>query len=618
MEHSQVESMWFELKTKLSPILININYRSERESHINYWQLFESMIAKALDENSRIICLGDLNKNFMGQLSNNVNDIFSINGLTNIINKPTHFDSRTGNSSLLDPILITENVPLIDSDTIHIDRKIRDHEGTCVTIRCGYSNLKSYQRTVWDYKRADFQLMKQKITAENWEILIQNGRDMNIACTNFTKAFLDISELCIPKWKVTIRSNDKIWFDSILRKEIRKRDRLRKKYLLIKNESSKELHKRQRNLVNNKKKQAKEKFYANVNDNLSDLKTVNSKLYYKTINMLLKSERPTNDVPPLRNPNDIVTSNLSYEGVEKCEILNKYSCSITDLEDDGINLPYFDDRGCNTLTTIVVSEQDVIDVLNILDPNKAVGPDIISNKMLIAVKNEVAKPLSLLFNKSFQCKIFPNNWKIAFIIPLFKRGDKSLPSNYRPVSLLSCVSKCIEKIAFKYIFNHLIFNRLLYKFQSGFIPGYSTTHQLVELYHNILLALDNKEMTSITFADVSKAFDRVWIRGLILKLERYGVKGELLCWLKSYLSNRCQRVIIKDAISSVGEFKAGVPQGSVLGPLLFLIFINDIADDMLGLGRLFADDTSIGHTAHDENTLKNMINIDPKYIQKWS
>ena len=307
---------------------------------------------------------------------------------------------------------------------------------------------------------------------------------------------------------------------------------------------------------------------------------------------------------------------MSYEGVEKCEILNKYFCSITDLENDGVELPDFDDRGSNTLTTIVVSEQDVIDVLNTLDPNKAVGPDIISNTMLIAVKNEVAKPLCLLFNKSFQCKIFPNNWKTAFVIPLFKNDNKSLPSNYRPVSLLSCVSKCIEKIGFKYIFNHLLFNSLLCKFQSVFIPGYSTTHQLVELYHTILLALDNKDMTSITFADVSKAFDRVWIRGLILKLERYGVKGELLCWLKSYLSNRCQRVIIKDAISSVGELKAGVPQGSVLGPLLFLIFINDIADDMLGLGRLFADDTSIGHTVHDETTLKNMINIDLKYIQE--
>jgi hypothetical protein len=124
------------------------------------------------------------------------------------------------------------------SDTIQIDRKISDHNGTCVTIRCGYSNLKSYPRTLCDYKRGDFELMKQKIAAENWEILIQNERDINIACTNFKKAFLDISELCIPKKEVTIRSNDKIWLDSNLRKEIRKHDRLRKTYLLIKNDSS--------------------------------------------------------------------------------------------------------------------------------------------------------------------------------------------------------------------------------------------------------------------------------------------------------------------------------------------------------------------------------------------
>jgi hypothetical protein len=134
------------------------------------------------------------------------------------------------------------------------------------------------------------------------------------------------------------------------------------------------MYKRQRNLVNNKKRNRRKKRFMQML-----MTPVNSKLYYKTINMLLKSERPTNDVPPLRNPTDIVTSNLSYEGVEKCEILNKYFCSITDLEDDGIDLPDFDDRGCNTLTTIAVSEQDVIDVLNTLEPNKAVGPDIISN-----------------------------------------------------------------------------------------------------------------------------------------------------------------------------------------------------------------------------------------------
>jgi hypothetical protein len=158
---------------------------------------------------------------------------------------------------------------------------------------------------------------------------------------------------------------------------------------------------------------------------------------------------------------------------------------------------------------------------------------------------------------------------------------------------------------------------LLNKFQSGFIPGLSTTHQLLEIYHTILTALDSKFFTSITFADVSKAFDRVWIGGLLLKLERYGIKGDLLMWLKSYLTNRSQKVAIKEALSELDDLKAGVPQGSVLGSLLFLVIINDIADDMLGLSRLFANDTSIGHTALDESTLKNMINIDLNNIKKW-
>ena len=123
--------------------------------------------------------------------------------------------------------------------------------------------------------------------------------------------------------------------------------------------------------------------------------------------------------------------------------------------------------------------------------------------------------------------------------------------------------------------------------------------------------------TSITFADVSKALDHVWIMGLLLKLERHGIKGDLLMWLKSYLTNRSQRVAIKEALSELDDIKAGVPQRSVFVPLLFLVFINDIANAILGLSRLFTDDTSIGHTALDESTLNNMINIDLNNIKKW-
>ena len=115
------------------------------------------------------------------------------------------------------------------------------------------------------------------------------------------------------------------------------------------------------------------------------------------------------------------------------------------------------------------------------------------------------------------------------------------------------------------MFNHLLENKLLYKFQSGFIPGHSTSHQLIELYHRILLALEAKQVTSVTFADISKAFDTVWVKVLLYKLGKYGIKGDLLCWLKSYLSNRTQRVMIKDALSGIGHLHAGVPQGVSIG-----------------------------------------------------
>ena len=214
-------------------------------------------------------------------------------------------------------------------------------------------------------------------------------------------------------------------------------------------------------------------------------------------------------------------------------------------------LPDFHDRCENILAQVIVTEQDVIDMLCTLNANKAVGPDIISNRMLVSVKEKISK---------IREKVFPSDWKIAHVIPLFKNGAKSLTSNYRPISLLSCVNKVLEKIIFKHVFNPLLENKLLYKFQSGFIPGHSTSHQLIELYHRILLALEAKQVTSVTFTDISKAFDTVWVKALLYKLGKYGIKWDLLCWLKSYLSNHTQKVMIKDDLSGIGHLHADVPQ----------------------------------------------------------
>ncbi|CAG2185001.1 unnamed protein product [Mytilus edulis] len=357
LEHDEVESMWFELKTKLRSILININYRSERQSSVCFWQYFDMMLKRALDENNSIICLGDLNKNFMSDISSNIRDIVFINGLINIIDKPTHFDTRTGNTSLLDPILVTDSIPVVDKDTVPIDREISDHDGTYVTINCGFTSSRTYKRKIWDYKNGDFDLMNQKVSRTNWEHLISDADNMNVACTNFTNSLLDIASECIPTREVVVRCDDKIWYNSNLRREMRKRDRFRKLFLRLKTSFAELKFKQQRNKVNNMKKQAKKHFYASLNENLDEIKQANPKQYWKIINMHIKSDRPVHDVPPLKDPNQ--NYNLAYESSEKSEILNKYFCSIANLENPDKDLPAFNDRCADFLSSIVVSEQDV-------------------------------------------------------------------------------------------------------------------------------------------------------------------------------------------------------------------------------------------------------------------
>ncbi|CAC5384273.1 unnamed protein product [Mytilus coruscus] len=305
--------------------------------------------------------------------------------------KPTHFDTRTGNTSLLDPILVTDSIPVVDKDTIPIDRGISDHDGTYVTIDCGFTSSRTYKRTIWDYKNVDFDLMNQMVLGSNWEHLISDADNINVACTNFTKSLLDIASECIPTREVVVRCDDKIWYNSNLRREMRKRYRFCKLFLRLNSASAEFKFKQQRNKVNNLKKQTKKHFYASLNENLDEIKQANPKQYWKIINMHIKNDRPVHDVPPLKDPNQ--NYNLAYESTEKSEILKKYFCSIANLENPDKDLPVFNDRCVDFLSLIVVSEQDVHDIVSTLDVKKAVGPDI---RMLLAVRNQISKPLCVI------------------------------------------------------------------------------------------------------------------------------------------------------------------------------------------------------------------------------
>ena len=203
-------------------------------------------------------------------------------------------------------------------------------------------------------------------------------------------------------------------------------------------------------------------------------------------------------------------------------------------------------------------------------------------------------------------------------MPIFKKGDKHNPSNYRPIVLLSSVGKIFERIIHKHLHNFMIDNNLIYKYQSGFLPNNSTVYQLLEIYHNICMGMEDKKNTCLVFCDISKAFDRVWHKGLLLKLEAYGVKGSLLQLLNNYLSERQQAVFVNNSLSQFQTVNAGVPQGSVLGPFLFLLYINDISDKLISLSRLFADDTSMSASSQNNTELKETLNHDLEELVVWS
>ena len=200
---------------------------------------------------------------------------------------------------------------------------------------------------------------------------------------------------------------------------------------------------------------------------------------------------------------------IAFSNEEKVEALNNYFSSISCIDDSGANLPDMYFLCNNVIDSIFITEEDIIDIITTIPTNKAIGPDKISHKMLKNTVSTIVKPLCLLFNRSLRDCLFPDSWKIANVLPLFKKGDPSELSNYRPVSLLSCVGKIMERIVFKYLYNYFHSNNLFYKYQAGFLPGHSTVYQLIETYDCILKAIDEGKLY-IVFCDLSKVFNRVW------------------------------------------------------------------------------------------------------------
>ena len=294
---------------------------------------------------------------------------------------------------------------------------------------------------------------------------------------NFTLKYLEFAKKHIPCKTVVIRPNDKPWFNSDIRKQIRTRDRLHKQ---IKRNSSCSLlqrYKAQRNKVNNMIHYAREQFFINANDLLDKEKQANPKSYWSLIKKLQGNTQSYN-IPPLQ---DDISGNILINDEDKANLLNKFFCSISNLENSEATPPDFERRTDKNLDVPFITIEEIKDVLEVLPLGKANGHDRISHNMLKNTSSTICKPLQIIFNNSLQSGKFPKIWKSALVIALFKKGVKSDPTNYRPISLLSCVGKVFERIVFKHIYNFLLKNLLIYKYQSGFTTGHCITHQLIKI-----------------------------------------------------------------------------------------------------------------------------------------
>ena len=325
-------------------------------------------------------------------------------------------------------------------------------------------------------------------------------------------------------------------------------------------------------------------------------------------------QKVKDSIGPLVDPTNGVTVSDSQE---MSDILNNYFSSVFTSENVVNRESLIVGNSSCSISDIVCTPDLVKKKLSGLKHGKAPGPDAIYPFILKSFADLLCVPLAIIFNKSFYEGIVPSDWKRANVSPIFKKGVRSLPGNYRPVSLTSVVCKVMESIIRDYIVKHFDDNNMIRDSQHGFRQHHSCLTNLLEFMEDMTSAIDRGRPVDVIFLDFQKAFDKVPHKRLLLKLNSFGIKGNLLRWIQKWLHGREQRVVINGCSSVWKNVTSGVPQGSVLGPLLFLAYINDLDNIVISTVKKFADDTKLYREVTSEEDAKGVQN-DLDMLFKWS
>ena len=557
------------------------------------------------------IILGDFNGRSKSWWQDDINNdegtkidaLTSYHGLHQLISEPTHI---LANSSSCIDLIFTDQPNLVTDCGVHPSLHPNcHHQIIYCKLNLNIVYPPPYRRLVWDFKRANIDAIREAIKTVAWHYMFLN-KTVHEQVAVFNNILLNIFTNYTPHKNIIVDDRDPPWMTKRIKDKINLKSTLYKSkdFIELQNLSSE---------ISEMISVRKEEYYLHLSEKLNNPNT-SSKTYWS----ILKSFYKGNKVPLI--PPLLVNNKFVSDFTKKANLFNDFFASQCTPLSNNSTLPkkYFLTE--KRLITIDFNKDDILKIIRNLNVNKAHGHDEISIRMLKICDSAVTEPLSILFKNCIGSGIFPNIWKMSHIIPTHKKNDKCLINNYRPVSLLPICSKIFERIIYNPVFLYLENNNLLTPNQSGFRPNDSCVNQLLSIVHKIYSDFDECPSLEVrsNFLDISKAFDKVWHEGLIFKLETIGISGNLLKLFESFLSNRQQRVVLNGQHSIWAPVLAGVPQGSILGPILFLIYINDLPNNLESLAKLFADDTSLFSTVYNPYKSAKLLNDDLLKISDWA
>lgn len=576
-----------------------------------------------------LIWIGDLNINILEDMVSaidNYNTLMAANGLECMIREPTRITEQS--KTCIDHVflrLVCKRSILVNTAVIH--KGITDHsmirlEFQFVDCGRGSSDLGSPCSTSTDiYHRIDKAKFKQLIAQVDWsDVFIQSD------ASSAFDSFFEIFKSLMSQSKIDIIKKGKIkklkpWISDNICLKIKKRNHI---FKLVRNhplnENIKNYYKNYRNKLHNEIKLAKSKFYKRKFDKCQG----NSKETWKILNELTGQNKQTNNKEIKLEINTTIVNDPQVVADEFNDfflnIVNNLELNDT-ISDGFLSLEYrqhFPIRyEMNSMFIDPVLPQDLMLIINSLK-NNSPGIDGIDSSLIKENAGTLLNVLLYIINFSFETGVFPEKLKKAVVIPIYKSSSPNNCSNYRPISLLSCFSKIIEKIMKQKLLKFFNSVKFFSSNQFGFRAGFNTEHALLNFMTNVYDGINENKKVSGLFLDIKKAFDTVDHNILLNKLYAYGVRGVVHKWFRSYLIGRQQCVKVDSVLSKMGVIMHGVPQGSVLGAILFIIYINDLCNAKLeGNLTSFADDTALCYTAGSWDLVQVAMNKDLESLQWW-